>query len=125
MREIKFRAWDRKTSKWLYNSNVDGCNILGETIIMGGWMYEIRLENLNDIIVDQYTGLHDKNGKEIYEGDIVRLKNWEPSDMQISFIEGAFCLSDLKTGEYVGDIHYVQHAGVQQSEVIGNIHESK
>jgi len=129
MREIKFRAWDKKTKVMIYDiqdhRDCDDC--LGER---GGAkdFLEYGCENFGDFLnsdrfdVMQYTGLKDKNGKEIYEGDIVDLDSWAGTQ-QIVFIEGAFCLANEK-GDYVGDIHYCQHAGRKQSEVIGNIYEN-
>ena len=60
-REIKFRARNNKC--WIYcDAIINGWAILNEN---GG------MAKINPETVGQYTGLHDKNGKEIYEGDIV------------------------------------------------------
>ena len=59
MREIKFRAWDKEK------------NEITTTICIGGLHIPYN-SNPNNYILMQYTGLKDKNGKEIYEGDIVR-----------------------------------------------------
>ena len=112
MREIKFRAWDKKNNKMI--TRVDEYDEIFLPIIYG------EEENYNAM---QFVGLKDKNGREIYEGDIVSLDSWNPSNMQICFIEGAFCLAN-EDGEYVGDIHYIHHAGIEQSEVIGNIYQN-
>lgn len=70
MRQIKFRAWDRTTQ---------------EMIDADSWYFSDQFEPFVDSVTNaqqrhdimQYTGLHDKHGKEVYEGDIVRIANYE------------------------------------------------
>lgn len=72
-REIKFRAWDKENKEILRVQELDF-----EPTFYGGRM-AIRTEQYNDyfnteeMLLMQYTGLHDKNGKEIYENDIVEI----------------------------------------------------
>jgi len=107
MREIKFRAWNKieETLKPIQDYLIFFDN---------GQM----LPTQDYYIIEQYTGLKDKNGKEIYEGDIIVYANLEPS-LKIEFKNGGFGY------RYLGNFYNLTAFKCSFTEIIGNIHESK
>ena len=73
-RELKFRLWDKENKSW-HNPNIlevwdESGNMTPFQYVKTGKLDPIYM-TLDNWIIQQYTGLKDKNGKEIYEGDIV------------------------------------------------------
>lgn len=111
-REIKFRIW-RAPDEYDKTSWMESWDSL-----MNYSMSDIfQLDNPNDIL-EQFTGLKDKNGDDIYENDLVLLDPDDPP-YQVIFDEGKFELSN----DYLGLVYDLSEEHMD-CEIIGNIHEN-
>lgn len=106
-REIKFRCWDKTRKEWQYFTLLE----LQQGQAAQFWS---QLENWC-----QYTGLLDKNGKEIFEGDIVTI---EGIKHQVKYLPGGYIASNLESGN-ITNFREMPNMEFETVEVISNIYE--
>jgi uncharacterized phage protein (TIGR01671 family) len=126
MREIKFRVWQKSLKRFM-SQYYDG----GERIVMsleGKPLEWDEMKNLremsDDFVVQQYTGLKDRNGVEIYEGDIVQERSgWEDKyiETEVKWVNETDHEDFVKSN--VSGFQISQNADGHGYEVIGNIFE--
>lgn len=151
MREIKFRGRN-SNGEWVYGDLVHNVGVGASTALIfpeeahDSWDRYIVLTDT----IGQFTGLHDKNGKEIYEGDVLFVREWKniamgmfdheereqlsledckgellhESQRVVYFEEGSMCAGDY----YISTLWDKQDKRHQypifEVEVIGNIHDN-
>lgn len=112
MRELKFRAWDKKSKQFVDDFIIDRLGNEYQTNKCEFWGDD------RDIVLIQYTGLKDKNGKEIYEGDVI--KNYQADINIVNFSYGCFGFQNYHAGHIPLHIQGIN----EKSEIIGNIYEN-
>lgn len=120
MRTIKFRGKDAFTGKWLFWALVPN----GKHPCIAPFGELFHLEEVATDTVGQFTGMTDKNGKEIFEHDVVRYYDDIEDELVVSHViyhkeSCSFCVAPTELcGDYIGlTAHW-------QFEVLGNIHDN-
>jgi len=113
MREIKFRAF-LKSNKLMYD--VLTLDIIDNKVLINNEEKQLRgYVKYQDVELMQYTGLKDKNGKEIYEGDIV-LDAYTKQLLTVVFRDGEWRMENEDYDEVLYDVSI-------EKEVFGNVYE--
>jgi uncharacterized phage protein (TIGR01671 family) len=136
MREIKFRVWDNVEKAYLNEKDI-AIDSLGSIFIIEGYdhndselWYARLLPDLDNKrhVIEQYTGLKDKNGRDIYEGDIVKYyprHNGVPYRVYWANESAKFLIGRKGVvGQELSSVMYNLDTGRILLEVIGNVHEN-
>jgi len=108
--ELKFRSYSTITEIMTNWQDIEDCRNLQ------------KLMRLNHVVVMQWTGLNDKNGKEIYEGDLI--KTPDNRILPVIFKEGCFGFENSFENSFeIKKFAYFTKALVSIIEVVGNIYE--
>ena len=115
----KYRAWDKELQTMLDVSLID----FKKGVLVGEhWEFgETNFMNFDEIVLMQSTGLKDKNGKEVFEGDILTSQNY-PAKGVVEFRTDSGmwvnCLKEYGYFEYLGNV-------ASSRKIIGNIYENR
>ena len=134
MRKFKFRIWDKIGKKMYF---VDHGDIMrdGDEFEWSPWVFVVKNPRVEDYIFMQYTGLNDKNGKEIYDGDLVRVPTMSCAEDDYGLYDLFEVIWSMKYGAWCGYSKEWIESGTDDCiisyefddndmEVIGNIYEN-
>lgn len=121
----KFRALDKISKKMFHVTMIDFCQLYVMIEEINGLLCK---RDFDEIKLMQYTGLKDKNGKEIYEGDIVKFPEFN-GDIYITPVawdKSCACFGVSFSGKYPVSFDYLEefYTELKDIEVIGNIYEN-
>lgn len=126
MREIKFRAWNKNLKKMYKIGQI--------TLEKGTWNYEpdnreyigMSIPYQPSFVLMQYTGLKDKNGKEIYEGDIIEIKGYSNKGYNTGLVKEIYVVEFKDFCWSCGIKSLLNLATINWAsiEVIGNIYDN-
>lgn len=128
MRIIKFRAWDKAAKVWRtitsldwYRPDTSKTGLSGVIVVLEDGRDQFLPIEAVELV--EFTNLLDKNGKEIWEGDIVR--HDESGEWEVRFRFGAWHLFGKYPGLLYPEAKGFDHGGKHPNlEVIGNIHQN-
>ena len=130
MSNIKFRAWIIAEKQHFQVIEISFCSknvrVAVPTYTKDGSdvNWDFKLYTFDEIVLEQWTGLHDKAGTEIYEGDRCTATGWGDVVHEIVFVDGAYGTKTPKCG-YINDINLFYPSGGCLLTVIGHVHESE
>ncbi|HBM4004608.1 TPA: hypothetical protein LWK74_001591 [Listeria innocua] len=132
MREIEFRGKRIDNGEWVYGNLMqfeDSATFIfaderkGASTLTYAHFIINNMHAIDEKTVGQYTGLKDKNGKKIFEGDIVDISvydrlDWSSIKGKVVFLNGAWLVVD------VGHFAITLQSETNEIEIIGNVHEN-
>lgn len=117
-RDLRFRVWCKDYNEWEKDYCFLSQNGVPYQVLKGGRIVAIRPENH---IVQFYTGLNDKNGKAIYDGDIITCPQFTLEEAFVGVVEFWNCAWTAYEGKY--QVRLQLGVGLKY-EILGNIFEN-